>query len=629
MRSLLATVWVVAALPAAGVAAGMDPAEILITGTRLEVAPDGLPATVTVLDRAAIDAAGDAAVPDLLRRVPGLQISQPGAGGVTQVFLRGSEPNFVVVLLDGIRVNDPNNTRGGSFDLASINPADLERIEIVRGPQSSIYGSDALAGVIHLISRAPTSALSAAGTAEVGGDEYSRLSGRVSGPLGRGQGSLALTRRDDGSAVAGSRYETDTLTGRWRWSDGGRSGGVNVALSDSNASSFPEQSGGPERAVLRTLDERSARDFVLGAELRQPLTDELALIGRLTRFDRSDRYDSPGIDPGDAIPPNGARNDLERDNAGLRLAYQGASEWQGSVGIDAERESGASRGYVVFAPDVRIPADFALERDTVGVFIEGRWQARKTLALQASARHDAPDSAANETTGQLGGVWSVNGGDTEFRANVGRGFKLPSFFALGSPLIGEPNLRPEQSRSVDLGVRQQLGAGASLDVVVFDNDYEDLIDFDPDTFRSVNRDRVTTRGVEAAFEAQLQSTLSARLHATYTDIEVKGADRELLQRPEWSGGAGLRWQPREAWLLDLDWAYVGATLDNWVVAGESVSGRLGDYRRFDLNLSWQATPQLGLSFAVDNVLDASYEEAIGFPSPGLRPRLAVTYRYGD
>ncbi len=629
MRALIAAAVAVAALPSAGLAEP-PPAEIIVTGTRLEVAPDALPAPATVIDRAEIEAGGDSALPDLLRRVPGLQVSQPGAGGITQVFLRGSEPNFVVVLLDGIRMNDPNNTRGGSFDLASLNLADIERIEIVRGSQSSIYGSDALAGVIQIISHAPTDRLAAVAPAEAGGESYSQLGARVAGPVGFGQASLSAAHRDDGEATAGSRYETDTLSARWRSPAGEHwDGGLHLNFSDSEATSFPEQSGGPERAVLRTLDERSSRDLTFGGDLRLAFNDELALIGRLTRFDRRDEYDSPGIAPGDFVPPNGARNELERDQVAIRLAYTGAAAWQGSIGFDFEQESGESRGYIELAPEVRVPADFALDRDTWGAFVEGRWRASEIFALQASARHDAPDTADNQTTGQLGGVLSFNEGATEWRANLGRGFKLPSFFALGNPLIGDRNLKPEKSRNADAGVHQQLGDAASIDVVLFHNEYEDLIDFDPETFRSVNRDRVTTRGVEFGADWRLQPALATRLHATWTDIDVKGSARELLQRPEWRAGAGIRWQPRDTWLVDLDWLYVGDVLDAVVTDSGSVQERLDDYHRVDISARWQATQRLGVSLAIDNLLDADYQEAIGFPAAGVRPRLGVTWRYGE
>jgi vitamin B12 transporter len=179
---------------------------------------------------------------------------------------------------------------------------------------------------------------------------------------------------------------------------------------------------------------------------------------------------------------------------------------------------------------------------------------------------------------------------------------------------------------VDAGVTQLLLSGtAEVSVTLFDNDYEDLIDFDPDTFRNVNRDEVTTRGVEFAATWSASPDLRLRAHATWTDIDVKDSDRELLQRPDWRGGVALRWAPAEDWLLDLDWLHVGNVLDSSIPTGIL---ELDAWNRVDLSLGWMVTPRLRLALAVDNLLDVDYQEAIGFPAAGIRPRLGVRYLFG-
>jgi outer membrane cobalamin receptor len=599
--------------------------EIVVTGTRLTLGPDALPVHATVIDREAIGALADATLPDLLRGLAGVQLVQPGAGGVTQLIVRGSEPNFAVILVDGVRVNDLNNTRGGSFDLAALNLADVERVEVVRGPQSSIYGSDGLAGVLNVITRAPRQAGSLQGEAEAGGDDYARLSAQVGGA----GATLRATHRDDGEAVTGSRYEADSLSARWDWRAGSRwSGGLFGYFADTAGESFPEQSGGPEFAALRELETRSARDLSVGARLDLALGADLALQGTASRYTRRDQYDSPGILPFDQVPPNGARNRLERDSVALRLRAGSPGSWQGTVGVDFLREHGESDGYVTFVGATR----YDLARDILGAFAEGMLPLGGIVELHGSVRHDDPEWVGGETTGRLGLLARLAGGRTELRLNHGTGFKLPSFFAVGNPLVGNPDLRPEQGRSWELGWRQLIGAGAvdsprgDLGLTLFHNAYRDLIDFDPDTFSNVNRDRVTTRGLEAEVNWQPAAALAARAHLTYTDVEVRGVERELLQRPEWRGGAGWRWAPRTGWLLDLDWLYVGDVLDNALPTGER---RLDDYHRVDLSLRWQATAALGFVLAVDNLLDARYEEALGFPAAGIRPRLAVNYAWGE
>lgn len=617
---LAALATVLAAAPAAG------PDEVQVTGTRLAADGQVVPGSATVIDRDEIEARNDAVVVDLLRDLPGLHVNQPGAGGVTQVFIRGSEPNFTVFLLDGIRVNDPNNTRGGSFDLATLNLADLDRVEIVRGPQSSIYGSDGLAGVVNFISRRGGERLAATAEVEAGGDDYLRGTLQASGPAGRlGDFSLQATRRDDGEAVPGSTYEADTVSGRLHLAPATAvTANLYARYASSDSTTFPEQSGGPELAVLPGLQRANADDFTLGADADWTINTAWSVQALASLYERSDEYASPGIDPFTAVPPNGAANDLDRQNAALRATVRPSDQAIATFGVDYQRESGESDGYVLFGPDP-VPNSFRLDRDIVGVFAEGRYLPDSRWILQASIRHDEPDGAGGETTGKLGAVHTLANGTTRLRANWGTGFKLPSFFALGSPLVGDPDLRPEKSTSVDVGISQSLLSGAAeVSVTVFDNDYTDFIDFDADCFCNVNRE-VTTGGLELEGNWSVSAELALRAHATWTDIDVKDSDLELLQRPDWRGGAALRWSPAENWLVDLDWLYVGEALDSSIPTGIL---ELDPWHRVDLSLNWVATPRLRLALAVDNLLDAGYEEAVGFPAAGIRPRFGVRYLFG-
>lgn len=625
----------VAALLAASLGPGAARAateELVVTGTRLAAPEDVLPGTGTVIPREEIEARNDPVVIDLLRDIPGIHVNQPGAGGVSQVFIRGSEPNFTVFMVDGIKVNDPNNTRGGSFDLASLNLQDIERVEIVRGPQSSIYGSDGLAGVINFISRRGGRAPGATVDVEAGGSDYLRGTLRMDGPAGdRADFSLQATRRDDGEAVSGSTYEADTLAGRLHLAPAaGLEANLYGRYAGTSGTTFPEQSGGPEFAVLRDLQRAEADDLTAGGDLAWDAGHGVSLHALASLYDRNDEYASPGIAPLDQVPPNGAKNDLERHNAALRAAYA-SDRLTGTVGVDYQREAGTSDGYVEFAPGVVVPNSFDLDRDIVGLFAEARAQltapgAGQSWILQASIRRDDPDGTADETTGKVGTLYTLPNGSTHLRANWGTGFKLPSFFALGSPLVGEPDLRPEESTSLDLGLVQALAGGAAeVTLTWFDNEYTDLIDFDPDTFRNVNRDKVTTDGLELAGSWAVSDQVSLRAHATWVDIEVEDSDRELLQRPDWRGGAAIRWTPTGAWRVDLDWLYTGEVLDSSIPTGILA---LDPWHRVDLNVSWRATPRLRLALAIDNLLDADYEEAIGFPAAGIRPRLGVSYRFG-
>ena len=148
---------------------------------------------------------------------------------------------------------------------------------------------------------------------------------------------------------------------------------VYARYASTDSTTFPEQSGGPELAVLRDLQRANADDFTLGADADWAINTVWSVQALASLYDRSDEYASPGIAPGDQVPPNGAANDLERENAALRATVRPSARIVATLGVDYQRESGASDGYVDFAPDFRVPNSFDLDRDIVGVFAEGRY----------------------------------------------------------------------------------------------------------------------------------------------------------------------------------------------------------------------------------------------------------------
>jgi vitamin B12 transporter len=164
--------WLLALLFTAG-AAGADDADVVVTGTRLPVTSAGLAQNVTVIERAEIQTSAPSGIEDVLSRVTGIYVDQAGsAGGFMSMYLRGAENSHLLILLDGVRLNDPTTTRGSTYDLSSIDVNQIERIEVLRGPASAVYGGEALAGVMHFITRrASVNGIAGSGYAAVGGDD--------------------------------------------------------------------------------------------------------------------------------------------------------------------------------------------------------------------------------------------------------------------------------------------------------------------------------------------------------------------------------------------------------------------------------------------------------------------------
>lgn len=603
---------------------------LVVTGTRLFDAPQRLPYALTSIGQAGIEARNPASLPDLLGEQPGLHVSQPGGGGgVPSLFIRGGEPNFTAVLVDGVKMNDPNNTRGGSFDASTLDVGDIERIEIVRGPQSAIYGSDSLSGVVNVITQAGAPAWGVAVEGEAGSDDYHAAGVTLAGPVLRAGGfTLRAAARDEGDSVEGSTFGNRSVNAKLLLDQGT---GWDVTLHgryvDSDGTAFPEDSGGPELAVIRDTDEKSATDTSFGAAGRLELGGSWSLRGVAYRYDHEEDFTSPGIAPGvrDGVPPRGSRSELKRTYAAANAVWVASTALRVTVGVDYQRDDGDSEGYFELFPGFQLPNSFELDRNTVGLFAEAQAEPLAGLTLLGSVRHDDPDGTDAETTSRLGAVYAIGRGATELRANWGQGFKLPSFFALGSPLVGNPALRPETSESFDVGISRSIADGrARLGLTYFDNEFEDLIDFDPELFLQVNRKDVQTSGVEFEGTFEPGAALGLRAHVTYVDYDIPAGADPLRQRPEWRGGLDLSWRPRASLNLTVAWLYVGETYDTSVPTGGL---DLDAYSRVDANLRWSATPQFTVALAVDNLFDAEYEDAIGFPAPGLRPRLGVSCRF--
>jgi vitamin B12 transporter len=220
--------------------------------------------------------------------------------------------------------------------------------------------------------------------------------------------------------------------------------------------------------------------------------------------------------------------------------------------------------------------------------------------------------------------YSVGGGVT-LAANWGEAYKLPSFLALGHPLVGNPDLRPEQGESQDLGLDWAVSDTLNLAATWFDNDFRDLVDFDAETFRNVNRNNVQTSGIELQADWQPLTALSLRSQATYTDIDVRNEDTVLTGRPQWTASMVALWQINADLNTALDYRYSGQQWAASLHTGASVTEELDAYHRLDWVLRWQLAPAWQVQLSVDNVLDENYETAVGFSAPQREARVGVTF----
>lgn len=604
-------------------AAGSDAAPALlppveVAAYRIPVLLDTLSQGVALIPREELLETQPLTIADALLAVPGVHVDRiGGAGGISNTYLRGADPNHTLVMIDGVPINDPNDVRGGSVDLTTIAAHDVERIEVLRGAHSAAFGADAMGGAINIVTARGGDAPRAAARVGGGGQDLREARASASG------GGLALSgnwlqdgEREDGSRLRlGSASASMTLAPTPAWSTR-----VSARATDRRSDAFPESSGGVRFATIRELEERDVDQRLLSVDSRVTPETGPEWNLRLSRFERHESVASPGVAPGPGgeLPASDSDTELTRDIAALTTAFDGlplagvatfGAQWLHERG-DAETRVPA------FGP---VPARYALSRRTRSLFAALQIEPLERLRVAAAARRDDVSSVDSVTTRSAGARWSNADRATTLRANWSEGFKPPSFFALANPLVGNPDLRPEESRTVEAGIDQRLGMNALLQATAFRNRFTDLIDFDAASFRLANRKRVTTRGVELGLQWSPHPDWT--FDATYTRTDFRtAADAPLRNRPQHRASLSATFRLADTHTLHARLIHVGRTRDFSVPTGDT---RLDAYRRFDLAYRYRAGPHLTLEAAIDNALDRRYEPFVGFRDPGRRLRVAL------
>ncbi|HTC83002.1 MAG TPA: TonB-dependent receptor [Rhizomicrobium sp.] len=597
--------------------------DVVVTATRL--AGEHAGSNVSILDAETIAARNPGNVVDLLRDLPSVYVQQSGGrGSVVSLFTRGAKPNFTLVLLDGVKANDPTNTRGGSYDFSTLDLNDIERIEFVRGPASAIYGSDAVGGVINIISRRGGDTLDAGLTAEGGSFGYARTAGHIGGPIGAATANLGLSYTDNGTPAEGSMLKGTNLDAALTLpaiadtaiSFNGRYGG-------SIATSFPDSSGGPRLAIRRTLDHRDIQEAVFGAHATRDIAGWLRMALDYGFYDRGSNATSPGVAPSaqtpSGIPANGDNARFTRQQVTWTNRLAPLPGLDAAVGVDMQAEHGVDDGYLMFGP-AKSPSHFALNRTLWAGFAEARYQLAPALTLSGSARYDVTGDT-HHFSPQLRADYALSDWGTQFQLMWAQAYKLPSFYALGNPIVGDPNLKPEEAENFEGGIGQKLWDFGVWKAQVFATNYRDLIDFRPGAApKLVNLSTVRVRGIEISL-SMTWGTLTATPRLSYTNARNQLTGASLRDVPSWLAGGTLIWKPAPDWTVSFDLNHVGAMVDNSIPTGDV---NLPGHTRADLAIEYKVLTNLALRLGVDNVFDQHYEDVVGFPAPGAIVRGGVS-----
>ena len=585
----------------------------------------------TVIDAAEILVRNDSNAFDLLSDVPGLHVNLPGSrGNIGELFIRGGEPNFTSVFIDGVRMNDPTNTRGGSFDFTTLNIDHIERIEIIRGPSSSVYGSDALSGVINIVMRGGTDTFSGNANAEVGSGNYQRGGLRLSGPISESsQFSIGLSAIEDGDSRSQDNFDGNSIIAKLDLTqNNSTSVSIYARHSSTAAGGFPDSSGGPVLAVIRNKTQRESDDNSASITLTSQLSKNSKLHLSATHYDHHEKIISPGVAPGldSTIPANRSNNHFSRTALNMFVKSAFMVRLNLAAGLGFEQEIGESSGHIDFTPGITVPTGYQLSREVVSAYAELGYRAATGIGVLAAVRTDNTEMSSRVTTGKITFDYAFGGEHIRIRLENANAFKLPSLFGLADALVGNPNLRPETAKSWELGLElQPPESSLQWQIAAFQQHFENLIDFDFMNFKTVNRSQVDINGIDISGGYDPTESVSLSAHLTYIDIQNLNSNVVLNQRPNFRGGVGLSWRISEKLSSHLSWQYIDERIDTSIPTGQRL---LPSYSKLDAAFTWSLKNSVQLNLAIDNLNDSSYEEAIGFPATERRVRLSIQKSVG-
>ncbi len=628
-------------------------AEVVVTATRTETALDKVGGSaVSVVTAADIEAAKQTRVAEALKGVPGIDIVTNGApGSSTTVFIRGGDSKNTLVLVDGIMFNDPSSPNR-SADLANLTLDNIERIEVVRGPLSALFGSNATAGVINIITKKGSGKPTAHVGAQYGSYDTWRVFGDASGQLKKFNFSLSAARTEtDGFSAANDRNRDIARGGNTAEDDGWENTTVSgkfglditdnfdlnavVRYIDSSADIDDFNGFAADRWNFNTFPATLEPD---GAKRQKTESDQLFYQFNVHNFFLGRRLESnlfyKGADQDNTIydADDNRTNDLEG-----RVTEAG---WQGSLMLGAINT--LSLGYTYFEEKLEENDSDQKEADINSYWVSDQlFLLDDRLVIVGGVRVDDHSRFGTETTWQVAPSYLIQKTDTTLKASYGTGFRAPSLFELfAEPIVafgflgGNEDLDAEKSRGWDAGFEQRLLEGkVKFGATYFATRYRDKIEFvfDPATFTSTyeNLDGTTkTQGVESFAEWSPIETLSLLLNYTYTDTEDPDGE-ELVRRPQNKVHFNTRYRFRERLNLNLDvyWVDERKTIAAAVDKNGDRVEDLDAYYLVNLAAAYDLNDHVQFYGRIDNLFDENYEESWSYATPGLSGHAGVKFTF--
>lgn len=570
--------------------------EVIVTATKTPLALSETGTSVTVIDAAEIETRQYQFVADALADAAGLAIARNGAfGGQAALRIRGESSGRSLVLIDGVVVNDPS-APGGGFNFASLDVADIERIEILRGPQSVLYGSEAIGGVVAITTKRGDGAPSLRAFAEGGSFSTFRGGAGLSGGTGGVDYALsAFGVASDGVSRADGGAEPDGID----------SWGASAALGASLADNLRLETTFRYSDARTDFDGFPPPDFLLADTADEDLSEEIIASGRVIATFLDGAFEnavSVGFHRIDRLNRLGDLVTFQSEGERLSAEYTGRLDITGRLSLLAGAETERTR----------INSDGIDEQvDINSVFGLIAVKPFDGLTLTGGARHDDHDTFGGATTARVTGAWNAGAGFV-LRGSWGEGFAAPSLFQLNYVCCGgtEPNrnLQPETSKGWDIGFDKTLGDFASLRATYFRQRTENQIDFDFLTGAYINLSDSRRRGVETELAVTPFADVDLSLAYAYIDGEQVASGAPLMRQPKHALTLAAGWRATESLSLGASLRYNGEETDG--------GGIIDDWTRVDFRAAYAVSNAIEVYARLENAFDADYQDVLGYGEPG-------------
>lgn len=591
--------------------------EVVITADRFDEPVNEVGSSVSIINDDDIQEMGSITVADVLHTVPGINVVRNGGlGGYTSVFIRGAESYHTLVMIDGIEMNDPiSATR--TFDWANLLTDDIEKIEIVRGAQSTLYGSDAIGGVINIITK-KGKGKPVVGVTFEGGSYYTyKGSAYSAGSFKNGDYSVSLTRvGSSGFSMAeygkeDDGYQNTTFMGKfninlsekikyfftWRYLDANNELDDGAFDDDPNYNSHTVNFSG-KTGVLHNIKDWWKYDL------------------NFSWLETKNNY----WDPTDSIEPFDY----------TKSWYDGMTlkgSWQNTVdiydfstliaGIEYQEEQGESFSIMQSSFGEFISEFPKKAIDTLGIYIQDTIKIFERLIFTLGARYEDHDMFGSNWDYRATVNYALPKWMTIIKGSIGTGFKAPSLFQLYS-IYGNTNLEAEKVESFDIGFEQPLFDNRIIpSVTYFYNDFSNLIDWDDSLWVYRNISKANTSGVETELNWIICEKLNAGIMYTYLHTEDKSTGKQLDRRPMHTSALTLSFYPTEKYTIRMDVSYVGKRKDvNYAVFPyEQIT--LDGYTKVDISMQYRINANCTFFGRVENLFDKKYQEVYGFNTPRI------------